>query len=90
MVADAVQSGPVEVPSTVASEPMVFTEAAETPDRPAVAATPPVISWRGRFEPLLPWLSAAWMLGVALLSLRHFVGWRRLCMMRRSGVNARP
>lgn len=49
-----------------------------------------VRSWRERFEPLLPWLSALWVAGVALLTLRHFVGWQRLRGMRGSGLNARP
>ncbi len=53
----------------------------------SVVGKPP---FRERIEPLLPWISVVWILGVALLSLRHFVGWRRLCALRRSGVKARP
>ena len=60
----------------------------------AVSITPPASraasSARARFAPLLPWISAAWMLGVALLTVRHFVGWQRLRGMRRGGWKARP
>ncbi|HZJ16468.1 MAG TPA: M56 family metallopeptidase, partial [Chthoniobacteraceae bacterium] len=70
---------------------------ADTMDSPDVAAstirsaaTAPLRSaWRPRFEPLLPWMSAVWLVGVALLTLRHIAGWRRLRAMRRSGTPAR-
>ena len=47
------------------------------------------VSWRERFEPMLPVVSAVWIFGVALLSLRHFVGWRKLSALRGRGVIAR-
>ncbi len=47
-------------------------------------------SWRENFAMLLPWISAAWMLGVALLTARHCIGWQRLRAMRCNGSNARP
>jgi beta-lactamase regulating signal transducer with metallopeptidase domain/nitrous oxidase accessory protein NosD len=46
-------------------------------------------SWRPRFEPLLPWLSAGWIIGIVFLSLRHFAGWQRLRAMQRRSAPAR-
>ena len=49
-----------------------------------------VSTWRGRLDNLLPWLSACWAFGVALLSLRHLGGWVGVRRLRRSGAEVQP
>jgi beta-lactamase regulating signal transducer with metallopeptidase domain/nitrous oxidase accessory protein NosD len=42
-------------------------------------------SFRSLITPALPWLAVSWLLGVVLLSLRHFGGWWRVRTWRRTG-----
>ena len=55
-----------------------------------VTATPEAraqkISWR--LEPFLPWLVAAWLLGVGGLSCRLFAGWLQIRRLRRADAEA--
>lgn len=44
------------------------------------------VSSRARLESLLPWIVGCWALGVAFLTLRVFVGWRRLRRLSTFGV----
>ena len=43
-------------------------------------------SWAGMIERFLPWVVAAWALGVSLHSTRVFVKWRRMRQLTRIGV----
>ena len=91
---DGMQTEPAGKPQAPDSAPDFSTENARSRDRSSSAASgaalPSIRSWREKIEPVLPWISAMWMIGVAALTLRHFVGWHRLRVLRWSGVNARP
>ncbi len=76
--------------SPTESAPLAASETASSVMSISAAPVRAVRSWRASFEPLLPWISAAWVCGVALLSVRHFAGWRRMGLIRRNGTNARP
>jgi beta-lactamase regulating signal transducer with metallopeptidase domain len=54
---------------------------------PAGAATLPILLHLSR---LLPWLDAAWLLGVACLSIRTIGGWRMIERLRRSALVEPP
>jgi beta-lactamase regulating signal transducer with metallopeptidase domain len=54
---------------------------------PAGATTLPVLLHLSR---LLPWLDVAWLLGVALLSIRTIGGWRMIERLRRSALLEAP
>ena len=53
----------------------------------AGAATQPMLLQLARF---LPWLDVAWLLGVALLSIRTIGGWRMMERLRRSALVEAP
>src|SRR5205085_9779824 len=79
----------VEMPSTSLAEDAT----AELGAGAAVGApktTTGEIPWRERLAGRIQWITAVWMFGVALLSLRHFEGWRRVAALRRAGVIAPP
>ncbi|MHC4718407.1 MAG: M56 family metallopeptidase [Planctomycetota bacterium] len=53
-------------------------------------ASPAAIGWADRasrlLEPALPWMVAAWVLGVALLGIWHVGGWAGLLRLKRSAL----
>ncbi len=53
---------------------------------PATAATSRAFS----VAAIVPWLTAGWLVGFAVLVLRHLWGWRELEAIRRRGKPARP
>ena len=81
LVENAARGGMQAEPAAPLPAPDISFEIAPLPDRassaPGGAVTSSTRSWREQLEPLLPWISAMWMAGVALLTLRHFAGWRR-------------
>ncbi len=62
--------------------------------RPTLALDAPLTAWPlpspGAWEPLLPWLVAAWFAGAAVFSLRLLGGWRATTRLRTHGVRPAP
>lgn len=52
----------------------------------AASAVDPAVSWPGVLERFLPWVVAAWAVGVVLHSGRVFLKWRRMRRLARVGV----
>lgn len=82
----AVLSGPSTVQPTVPPPAVPV-----SPPIPVVSARPepiqPVsLSLHTRLRPYFPWIAAGWALGVVLLSMRCFLGWRVVRSTRRKGT----
>lgn len=62
--------------------------------RPTLALDAPLTAWPlpspGAWEPLLPWLVAAWFTGAAIFSLRLLTGWSATTRLRTRGVRPAP
>lgn len=50
----------------------------------APLAAAPVATWKQRLDGLLPWLAAAWLAGVTILSIRLAIGWLGVRRLRQT------
>ncbi|MBN2580146.1 MAG: M56 family metallopeptidase [Pirellulales bacterium] len=80
---------PPSLPRKLPGEAPGLRPQSEDPSTVSSDEQPPV-SWetvfRDFFEPWMPWLSLAWLVGVAALSVRNLGGWIGVRRLRRSGV----
>lgn len=82
---------PVVLPAEQVSElPVVEVPIVEPPVPVETAVSVPAVPWRQRIseklEPALPYVVAAWLLGVFALSIWHLGGWTQLQRLRRKMV----
>ena len=75
------RAAPTAAPEVAASAPLASPDVGAAPIEVAIGM-PAIEVVANRLEPFLPYLLAAWLVGVALLSLVHLHGWRRVRQLR--------
>lgn len=81
-----VQQAPIQVPSTesINPTPEISVAPLTIPEQQTITQW----SWQSMFNPIAPWLTTLWLVGILFMVLRFILGIRNIYLLRRTGLTS--